>query len=366
MKTMPPCAAECSVRDYFLSFVYDTLNANALSHWSGTPMNGATAIAARPKSGWLLLLARWVAALLILLVLVYFLPVAQLRLALSAIPPKLFAALLAVYLFALLVGIFKWHIVLNAANSSLPFSVSAQCYVGGIFGALFLPSILGGDVVRLGVGISHSPRPAAVVTGNFVDRLLDALAQLTLVLFGLVFLPGSLPSALHSTTRRLLLVVVILPALVLAALAILRRRLPGRSIRFRRRLVQLRWAQKAVSQRPYRIFLAFLLGLLVQTTFLTVTMLLGMSCGLRLPFHVWLFAWPLSKFAAILPLTQGGIGVRETALLGLLAPFGAPAAQVVATGIASEGIIIAGGLISGLTAFLLRRTESQRKPSTAL
>jgi uncharacterized membrane protein YbhN (UPF0104 family) len=113
----------------------------------------------------------------------------------------------------------------------------------------------------------------------------------------------------------------------------------------------------AVSKHPYRILFCWLLGLTVQGTFLVVTMLLGISCGLHLPFRAWLFAWPLSKIAGILPITQGGIGVRETAMVALLVPFGAPAARVLATGIAAEGIIIAGGLIAGLTAFVLRRRD---------
>src|SRR5216684_4598396 len=58
-------------------------------------------------------------------------------------------------------------------------------------------------------------------------------------------------------------------------------------------------------------------------------------------------------------------GVREAALVVLLAPFGAPAALVLATGIVWEGIIIAGGLLAGLTAFLLRRANSRPRRSSA-
>jgi hypothetical protein len=42
----------------------------------------------------------------------------------------------------------------------------------------------------------------------------------------------------------------------------------------------------------------------------------------------------------------------------LLAPFGAPASKVLATGVVWEGVIITGGLLAGLTAFLLHRWES--------
>jgi glycosyltransferase 2 family protein len=307
---------------------------------------------------WLLLSVRWAAGLLILTALVYFLPIAQLRSALLSVPPGRFAALLALYLVALLGGAAKWHLVVNSADSRLPFAVSAQCYTGGIFGALFLPSIVGGDVVRLAVGISRSPRAGSVITGNVVDRILDAAAQLTLVALGLLLLPQPLPRILKSPGRFLLPIVLTAAALLLLLMVMLPRFLRGRSFRFRRWLAQLDLAKRSIFERPYRILLCWLLGVSVQGTFLVVTVILGAACGLHLPLHAWLFAWPLSKIAGILPITQGGIGVRETALVALLTPLGAPAAQVLATGIASEGVIISGGLIAGLSAFLLRRRDS--------
>jgi len=135
--------------------------------------------------------------------------------------------------------------------------------------------------------------------------------------------------------------------------------LRGRSIRIRRRLAQLRHAIRAVSRRPWRLVLGWLLGTSVQGTYVLLTALLGITCGLGLPLRVWLFAWPLAKIAAVMPITQGGIGVREAALVVLLAPFGAPASQVLATGIVWEGVIITGGLLAGLTAFLLRYSQTR-------
>jgi hypothetical protein len=43
--------------------------------------------------------------------------------------------------------------------------------------------------------------------------------------------------------------------------------------------------------------------------------------------------------------------------VALLIPFGAASTLVLAAGLVWEGIIIAGGLISGLVAFVLRRSE---------
>lgn len=313
---------------------------------------------AQNSRGWFFLLLRWAVAGAILGLLLYLLPMAPLRNALSQVPLMRLLVVLLIYLVALTGGITKWHTVVNAAGAQLKFAQSAQCYASGLFGALFLPSIIGGDVARLAVGISHSPRPAAVITGNVADRFLDVAAQLTLVTVGLLLLPGSLPATLQGPARHVILAGVLAAAIFLALLKIvLRPLLRGRSIRTRRRLAQLRHAVRSVSRRPGRLLFGWVLGTSVQGTYILLTAVVGVSCGLGIPLRVWFFAWPLAKIAAVMPITQGGIGVREAALVMLLAPFGAPAAQVLATGIVWEGIIIAAGLLAGLTALLLQRAE---------
>jgi len=301
---------------------------------------------------------RWVAALTVFAILFHFLPVALLRAALANVPPIRFVIVLIVYLCTHAIAITKWRLVVNSACSQLDLSTSAQCYLGGLFGTLFLPSILGGDVVRMAVGLRRSPRPAAVLAGNVVDRFLDVASQGTLVFIGLVLLPGSLPQQFSALARKILLIFAAV-FLVSVGLVILLRRtlLAGRSRRFLRRLARLRHALRSLRERPHILIVGWLMGILIQGTFILLNALLAISCGLFLPLRVWLFAWPLAKIAGLLPLTQGGMGVREAVLVGLLLPFGAAAPLVLASGLVWEGIIVAGGLISGLIAFLLRRAD---------
>src|SRR5438445_8317186 len=219
----------------------------------------------KSNRGWIFLLLRWAAALVILGILFYLLPVAPLRSALARVPLTRFIAVLLIYLVALTGGITKWHTVVNSAGAQLSFAASAQCYTSGLFGALFLPSIIGGDVARLAVGISRSPRPAAVITGNVADRFLDVAAQLTLLSLGLMLLPVSLPVPLQAPAKRVLFAGVVGAAAFLGLVFTLHRPLlRGRSIRIRRRLAQLRHAIRAVSRRPWRLVFAWLLGTSVQ------------------------------------------------------------------------------------------------------
>jgi uncharacterized protein (TIRG00374 family) len=314
------------------------------------------------RRAWLITAARWAAALAVFGLLFHFLPPAPLKSALAGVPPIRFVIIVLLYLCAHAIGITKWRMVVNSAGSQLDFSTSAQCYLGGLFGTLFLPSIIGGDVVRMAVGLRRSPRPAAVLAGNVVDRVLDVAAQGTLVAIGLALLPGSVSPQFRGYASKTLLVVGTVGLVVVIAVLLLRKAiLAGRSRRFLRRLARLRHALRSVRQRPHILVTGWLMGVLIQGTFIVLNALLAMSFGLLLPLRVWVFAWPLAKLAALLPITQGGMGVREAALVALLLPFGAPSSLVLAAGLVWEGVIIAGGLISGLFAFLLRRADARAK-----
>src|SRR5258705_5813993 len=309
----------------------------------------------RGSRGWWLIILRWAAALIVLGLLLHFLPVQPLRAAIARIPASRFLAVLLGYLVAHSLGVAKWRMVVNAAGAELDLATSAQCYFGGLFGTLFLPSIIGGDVVRLAVGLRKSSRPAAVLAGNLADRFLDVAAQAGLVLLGLFLLPASLPPSWREKALGYASVLGIGILVLGAASYFVYRATIGRSPwKLRRRIVRLRHALRSVKRRPLILIAAWLAGTTIQFTFLVLTALLAISCGLKLPLRVWLFAWPLAKLAAVLPLTQGGMGVREAALVALLVPFGAPGALVLAAGLVWDGVIIAGGLISVGVALVVR------------
>ena len=311
----------------------------------------------RNRGRWLITL-RWLAAAAVLGALLHFLPLHLLTEAIGRVPVTTFLVILIGYLCAHAVGIAKWRMVVNAAGGQLDFRTSAQCYTGGLFATLFLPSIIGGDVVRLAVGLRRSANPAGVLAGNVVDRFVDLTAQGGLVLLGILLLPGALPPSIQSQAQRTLLFLAAgFIVLVLCSLLLYRPLFGGRSIRFRRRVARLRHALRSVSGAPHVLLFAWLLGTAIQTTFLVLTARLAEACGLALPLRDWFFAWPLAKLAAVLPLTQGGIGVREAALVGLLSPFGAAPHLVLAAGLVWEAVIISGGLLAGLSAFLLGQRD---------
>ena len=98
---------------------------------------------------------------------------------------------------------------------------------------------------------------------------------------------------------------------------------------------------------PGKVAAALLMGMALQTSLVALNWWLGQRCGIDIAFQAWLFAWPMAKISALVPVTQGGIGVREAALAALLAPFGVAPVLAVAAGLVFQGVIISGGLLGG-------------------
>jgi glycosyltransferase 2 family protein len=306
--------------------------------------------AAEKVKSWRVAALRIGGSVAILALLFFFIPFQKLAIAIRSISPTLWLALLCGYLGAHLIGIVKWRLTLRLSLARLTFIQAMRCYFAGLFGTVFLPSIVGGDVVRIGLAFRIAKNRTAVVLGSLVDRILDVLALAAVAGIGALLLPG----ALDPGSRRIFLTVILAIAAagiaVLAALVLV----PWRLLPFkiRRMLVRLRYAARSMASQSGYVLVSLLLGIVVQLCFVSLSARIAFVCGLRVPFHVWLLVWPLAKILALLPITLGGLGVREAGLAALLAPFGVAAALSVAAGLAWESVIIAGGLVAGLVSFL--------------
>ena len=122
------------------------------------------------------------------------LPLDELKSAFARIPIRTWLLALPLFLAFHMLGALKWFLAVNAAGGGIAVRTAARCYYYGLFGTLFLPSVAGGDVIRVGLAAKHARSPSGVVVGSVVDRILDIGALLSITTFGLVLLPGALDS----------------------------------------------------------------------------------------------------------------------------------------------------------------------------
>jgi uncharacterized membrane protein YbhN (UPF0104 family) len=287
----------------------------------------------------------------ILSALVAFVSPRDLAAAARHLTPELMLPALSLYLLLHVLGTLKWQIMINAAGAGLSWLHSARCYYAGLFANTFLISLVGGDVVRAGMAMRQARSKAGLLVGSLADRLFDVAGLLAITIGAAFWMPSLVDHQTRQLYRGLFFAAGLL-AVVGVGVGVL---LPARRLPYkvRRYLVRFRVATHAVVRQPHLVFLAVGIGIVLQASLVFLNAWLGAACGLHLPLWAWLFAWPLAKIASMVPVSLGGLGVREAALVSLLVPFGADAASVVAAGLAFEAVIIIGGLISGLISLLL-------------
>jgi uncharacterized protein (TIRG00374 family) len=316
----------------------------------------ATAPATTPKRKfWKTPYFRYGVSLLVLVVLLRFIPFHKVLAAMRSVPPKVAVAVLICYLLVHLLGVQKWRMMINLAGAGVSFPQALRCYYWGLFGNIFLPSLVGGDLVRGGMAFFFARSKPAVVLGSLMDRMQDMGSLLAVTLIGVALIPGST----DARTRNILWITAgFLLAVGLAGLAVLFL-VPVKRFSYKRRrtLVKVRHGARSMGRRPHVMILAFTLGIALQAGLTAINWWLGDVTGLHVSLAAWLFAWPLAKLTSLFGFTQGGLGVREATLVILLLPFGASRVGTLAAGLTFQAVLMTGGLIAGGIAMAMGRLQ---------
>ncbi len=305
-------------------------------------------------------LIRAVGSAIILAVLFVVLPVGQIIDGVARVPLTLF---LSVWLFFFVGHVFaagKWWALLGWR---LGYVDALKAHVAGLAANLCLPGAAGGDVVRAAAAQMTIRDGGKVISGALADRLIDMLALAVLAISGAYWLASG--GAWTGPAAQVFVLVMLLVAgslwLAPVLLPWLWRRIPALPARD---LVERTSAELAeLSKKPVLLFAALALSTAIQALFVVLAMRLGLAIGIELSPAAWLFAWPLAKLLAILPISLNGLGVREATLAGLMVPLGAAGADVVAAGLAWQAVLFATG---GLGALVLIASGFKLRPDAAV
>ena len=291
----------------------------------------------------------------VLALLLAFLPFAELREALSRLPLGVWAAIALSFVAGHRLAVVKWRLLLAAGGAPMTSTAAIRCYGAGLFANLCLPSIIGGDVLRMMLAARETRRPEVVVLSSASDRAIDMLAV------GALMLAGSLTMGLRSTGETPLGLRVGVPAwvllAVLAALLVTHLRLDRWPRRIRRVVGRGLVALRRLWRQPRAAAYALSIALAVQGGFVLLNAWIGFALGLDVHLAVWFVVWPLAKLAGLLPVSLGGLGVRDATLGGLLLGFGVPLASGVAVSLVWQSVLIAGGLVGGVAWRVLRAPD---------
>jgi uncharacterized protein (TIRG00374 family) len=275
-----------------------------------------------------------------------YLPAGELLSRMASVSPALWVAVFAGFLIGHAASAAKWRWMIGGAIS---YPRALKAHFAGLAANLALPGVAGGDVVRAGMVMKGSDRKTALAVGSLAERLIDTAALIVVAAAGAAWLgarEGVDPAAVSFAAAATVIVGLVGVAFLKPIAGVIRKlNVKGKAGRL---LGDVADALVDMSTRPGAILGCALLSIAVQFSFALMNGALAASLGAGTPLAAWVFAWPLAKLVATLPISFGGIGVREASIAGLMTPLGYAASGVVAASLVWQTIQISAGVLGGL------------------
>ena len=246
---------------------------------------------------------------------------------------------LVVYTLAVVLSTVRWSQVLQALElpSDLPPLLSHT--LAGMFVSNFLPSTVGGDVLRVSRLSAVNGQRHTSVASVVVERLTGFLV---LPFISLVALVGN-PSLLHLGQASRLALTVSMGTLaslgvilLLVASPLAGERLAGRSwLAF---VTSVHLGLTRLRRDPGSAVGVLVSALAYQLTMVAGAWMAGHALGIHVGWSAMMAFIPVVAVAQVLPLSVSGLGLREGALVLLLVPLGVASGQAVAFGLLLYGM----------------------------
>jgi glycosyltransferase 2 family protein len=271
--------------------------------------------------------------------------------------PLFLLGCVVIYFAGVLLSCIKWRWLLRSQGISAPLAPLVRWYLLGTLAGTLLPSDAGGDLGRGYVAGRALGDPPAVWSSVAAERLTGVAALLALAALSLALAP-----ALLGWRPELPLLILMFGVVVLAlSVVLLRGGAPGwLPERFRRALASLHEILARYQQSPGVIIACLAVSLVFHALNALSLWLLARSVAPDAPLAIAL-AWPLVGLVGLVPLTPGGLGVREGALAALLTRADLAAEQAVAVALLSRALLLLVAL-AGLPALLALLRERHPAP----
>jgi hypothetical protein len=265
---------------------------------------------------------------------------------------------------ALVLGLFaaawRWTKALASFGIRLSFSMALRAYWLGIYYAAFLPGVLGGDAIRVAICVRNAACPLAVATATVVlERIMGVLALIALAAsvylsFRSYFSHFLSPSEVGLIRMGAALLAAVAVGSWLAykyslSLATRTTESPGWAV-LRRALDWIGRMDVALLSK------LFVLSIVFQVADIAAAFVLARSIGIELPLIAFLVVFPIVFIATVLPISLGGLGVREGALVYLLGKLHVPLADALSLSL----LIYFNRLLVGGTAGLWEMVQTLR------
>ena len=207
----------------------------------------------------------------------------------------------------------RWQLLAGPLGFGQSFKQFAGYYYIGMYFNLFLPTSVGGDVVRAWYLDGGSGRRLAAFLSAFVDRLSGLLALLAMACVAMALCPIPvrpwIPYSVWGTAACALVGLLALPVLA---------RCTGRFARARR----LTESARLYLSHPRLLVASIGLSLFIQVGNVGLVWMVGRAMGAPVPGAYYWILVPMVTLLTMIPISLNGMGIREGGMVLFLNPLG--------------------------------------------
>jgi uncharacterized protein (TIRG00374 family) len=225
-----------------------------------------------------------------------------------------------------LLGAFRWWMLLRHTHTATPFYKALPSYYLGVFFNNLLPTGLGGDTVRILHLRVRGISTKALVSSTIMDR---AIGLSSVAILGLCGALISEELGISSHTKSVLITLFAVGLLSVGLMWSNRcvqfvgnLALKYRHTRVRAWLLDVVLTCYSYRTTKSRIAVAYALSAVGQSLITLVYYILGRGLGLDISVATYFVAIPAVFLAASVPVSIGGLGIREGTLVGMLVAAG--------------------------------------------
>jgi uncharacterized protein (TIRG00374 family) len=258
----------------------------------------------------------------------------------------------SLHALGLIISAVRWQILIKAQNDWGPISFLVKSYLVGSFFNLFLPTRIGGDVVRIWDGSRYSKsliKSSAIV---LVERL-SGIIVLLLFAFGASLIRLDMAQQFPVIWVSLILSFfgLGLLALFLTPVAdIILGKLPEKSpfIKIKQKIHQFRDTILFYRKRKEALGKAFFWAILLQINVVIHYYLIGMALHLDIPLLDYFIFIPIVHLILLIPITINGLGLREGAYLEIFKYYGISSAAAISFSWIDLSFMLIVGILGGI------------------
>ena len=257
------------------------------------------------------------------------------------------AAGLAATAVGIVLSAFRWQAVLSALGLRAGVRTLLNHYLAGLFVGNFLPSTIGGDVLRVARQSADNGDRPSTFASVVLERLTGWLVLPVITLSAFVINPG-LRELGNATLLAFSLSVTTLVLLCGLLFAAAHPRVGGRlagSEGWQRFLGAVHLGLARFRTHPGAVVNVLLVGFAYQLAVVLSAFLAARALGLDVGPTAILAFMPAVAIAQVLPISLGGLGVREGAFVLFLHPLGVQRGEAIALGLLFYGMNLAVSLL---------------------